>query len=156
MSGWLIGITCAAMLAAVARSMMPAGAVRQAGNVICALMLLWAVLKPLKLDVDLKDSFLNIPLQTQQSKQELEEKGGQILKSLIEQECGAYIVDKAAELGVTCSARVNCVYAQGGVWLPARALISGQFTAEQRIQMEEMIFAELGIDVSEQDFTGGD
>lgn len=156
MSNWLIGITCAALLAAVARSLMPAGAVRQVGNLICALLLLFAVLKPLKLNVDLDGTIGDITSQIQKREQELEKKSGQILKTLIEQESGAYIVDKAAQLGVVCSAQVSCAFGAGGVWLPARVRISGQFTPEQRRTMEEMISAELGIEASEQEFTGGD
>ena len=155
MSGWFLGITCAAMLAAVARSLMPPGPVRQVGNLICAMMLLWAILKPLNLDVT-KNLAIDVPALTKQSERELEEKSGQIMKSLIEQESGTYIVDKAAQMGIACSAQVHCCQGEGNVWLPVRVRISGQLTQKQRQQIQQMISADLGIDASMQEFAGGE
>lgn len=152
MSNWLIGVTCAAMLAAVARSVMPAGAVRQVGNLVCAMMLLWAVLKPLNLNIKPEFTIMD---RTRSSGLELEEKGGQILKSLIEQESGTYIVDKAAQLGIECSVRVSCVPGEGGVWLPEKAWVSGEFTQEQRRELGQILTTELGIHADMQEFTGG-
>jgi len=45
--GWLLGITGAAILAAVADGLMPEGGVRQVGKLVCGLVLLFAVLAPL-------------------------------------------------------------------------------------------------------------
>ena len=44
---WLLGVTAAALLAALAQSLMPPGPVKKAGGLVCGLVLLWAVLSPL-------------------------------------------------------------------------------------------------------------
>ena len=44
---WLLGITGAAVLAALAEGIMPEGGIRQVGKLTCGLLLLSAVLRPL-------------------------------------------------------------------------------------------------------------
>ena len=44
---WLTGITAAAILCALANSLMPEGAVRRVGKLACGLLMLSAVLRPL-------------------------------------------------------------------------------------------------------------
>lgn len=154
MSGWFIGMACAAILAAVAQSIMPPGPVRQVGSLICAMMLLWATLKPITASFHL---FGTVQLDTQAWKieEELEEKETQLLKALIEQECGTYIVDKAASLGADCSAVVICVADETGAWLPGSCRISGQLTTQQRGELEQIISTDLGIAPEWQEYMGG-
>ena len=154
MSEWLIGLTCAAMLVAVARCLMPPGAVQQVGGLVCALLLLWAVLRPLAPLFDRLDK-PDITVQAWEVQTELKEKEGQMLKSLIEQECGTYIVDKAAELGAVCKATVHCEMNSQGVWLPERCQIAGQLTLRQQDELSQLIFAQLGIVPQQQRYTGG-
>lgn len=154
MSGWLIGMTCAAILAAVARCIMPPGPVRQVGSLICAMMLLWAILKPIAVPAGLMGK-LPVDVQAWKIEAELKEKEEQLLKSLIEQECGTYIVDKAAELGVDCSATVTCMMDEAGVWLPGSCRTIGQLTTQQRGELERIISADLGIAPERQEYAGG-
>ena len=44
--GWLVGVTCAAMIAALAQSLTPAGPIRKIGRLTGGLVLLIAVLQP--------------------------------------------------------------------------------------------------------------
>ena len=43
---WLLGITGAAILTAIADGLMPEGGIKQAGKLVCGLVLLFAVLRP--------------------------------------------------------------------------------------------------------------
>ena len=155
MSGWLIGVVAAAMLAAVARSLMPAGAVQQVGSLVCAVMLLWAVLKPLAPLVQSLLGGFRFAGQTQGMETEWDLQNEQLLKSFIEQECGTYIVDKAEELGIVCQADVTCRLGEDGVWLPDYVCVSGELTTQQRHTLEQVISGDLGVVSEQQDYLGG-
>ena len=84
---WLTGITAAAILCALANSLMPEGAVRRVGKLACGLLMLSAVLRPL-VEVEalspgdlLKDYQARAAVQAQT----LEEERNAALKSVIEQ-----------------------------------------------------------------------
>lgn len=155
MSGWLIGITAAAMLAAVARCLMPPGAVQQVGGLVCALMLLWAVLKPL---APLTGSLLrefDFTGQIQEQDAEWKQQSEQLLKSLIEQECATYIVDKAQQMGIICQAGVICKMGQDGVWLPDHVRVMGELTQPQCRELGRVISEDLGVGSDHQEYLGG-
>ncbi len=144
---WLLGVTGAALMAALADGLMPKGAVKQVGKLVCALVLLCAVLRPV-LSVDIPEpGQLRSRLQGElgDSRARLEQNSTQMLKTLIERECGAYIVDKAVQLGAVCHAQVECALSDGGAWLPCRAHITGQLNAQQRQQLTAAVHSELGI-----------
>ena len=72
---------------------------------------------------------------------------------LIEQECADYILRQAesleiAEITVQVSARWETV----GVWVPESVRLQGSFTNDQRARLQEMIAAELGIDLMHQEW----
>lgn len=144
---WLLGVTCAALMAALADGLMPKGAVKQVGKLVCALVLLCAVLRPL-LSVNITDSgqlLSRLQGEVEDSRAQLEQDSAQMLKTLIERECGAYIVDKAARFGAVCHAQVECASSEAGTWLPRRAYITGQLNAQQRQQLTAAVHSELGI-----------
>ena len=155
MSNWLIGVTAAAMLAAVARCLMPAGAVQQVGSLVCAMMMLWAVLSPLTPLSGTVFRDFDFAGQIQGQETELKQKSEQLMKTLIEQECGTYIVDKAEQMGARCQADVVCRMGEDGVWLPAKVCIAGDLTGQQRGELERIIEEELGIDREHQQYLGG-
>lgn len=155
MSGWLIGVTAAAMLAAVARCLMPAGAVRQVGSLVCAMMLLWAVLKPLGPLTGTLLGDLDLSGQIQGQDAQLKQQSGQMLKSLIEQECGTYIVDKAEQMGIDCRVSVVCKPDEENVWMPDSVCVVGELSLQQRRELERMISTDLGIAGEQQEYLGG-
>ena len=152
---WLTGVTCAAMIAALAESLMPKGAVRQVGRLACGLVLLWAALRPV-LDVEQgrpAEQLSRFSDQTRQRQLVLEEENGAILKTLIERESGAYIVDKAAQQGITCRAEVTCAAEEGGLWLPWSVRIVGVTDPEQQGQLSRLIESQLDIPLQRQGYT---
>lgn len=155
---WLTGVTCAALIAALADGLMPKGAVKQVGKLVCALVLLCAVLRPvLTLRVPDVIQGLNAALgQTEQQQARLEQHSGAMLKTLIERESAAYIVDKAAQLGLVCQAQVTCEVGEAGTWLPHWVRITGQMGAQQQAQLTMAIQSELGIAPECQVYAGGE
>ena len=154
---WLTGITAAAILCALANSLMPEGAVRRVGKLACGLVMLSAILRPL-VEVEalspgdlLEDYQAQAAVQTQ----ELEEGRNTALKSIIEQEFAAYIVDKAAELGLSCTAQVTCQL-EGEVYLPSRVQLDGVLEEGQRERLTQIIWEELGVPPEEQVYRSGE
>lgn len=155
---WLLGATCASLMAALAEGLMPKGPVRQVGRLVCALVILCAVLRPV-LGLDVPDAgrmLADLRGEVADSRMRLEQDSGQMLKTLIERESGAYIVDKAAELGAECQAQVECVLGDGGVWLPDRARVIGPLSGEQRQRLTAQIHSGLGISPDRLVYAGGE
>ena len=151
---WLTGITAAAILCALANSLMPEGAVRRVGKLACGLVMLSAVLRPL-VEVEalspgdlLEDYQAQAAVQTQA----LEEGRNTALKSIIEQEFAAYIVDKAAQMGAACTAQVTCQLGEDGVFLPQSAAVQGSFTPQQQEDLARILEEELAIPRARQSF----
>jgi hypothetical protein len=84
----------------------------------------------------------------------LEETNRALTRSLIEEQCRAYLEDKAAELGCTCAVQVHCREREG-VSVPAEAVFSGRFTAGQREALADLARRELGIEQAEFQEGGG-
>ena len=106
---WLVGITCAAMIAALAEGLAPPGAVRKVGRFTGGLVLLIAVLKPIAA-VDgeaLGRALAEYRLDLSAYSTQLEEENSARMKSIIEEQAAAYIVDKAASLGLSCQVQVE-------------------------------------------------
>jgi len=122
---WLLGVAAAAVLAALAQSLMPQGPVKKAGGLVCGLVLLWAMLSPLtggipSAPVQLAQEYLE---QVEAQAQELQNQAQQQRKAVIEEEMEAYILDKAAQQGYSCQARVECREGGEGVFVPESAWI---------------------------------
>ena len=131
---WLTGVTAAAILCALADSLMPPGPVRKAGKLAGGLVMLAAILRPL-VQIQASDPARWLeaarPEETAQV-QALEEERDEAVKALIEESFAAYIVDKAAALGAECTAAVACEPEGNGVFFPRSAVICGQLSPEQR------------------------
>lgn len=155
---WLIGIISAALLAALADGLMPKGAIRQVGKLVCALVLLCALLRPVLVMrlPDLMGTSVGTVGEMEQQRAQLEQRSGQLLKTIIERESAAYIVDKAAGLGLNCRAQVTCVAGEGGAWLPRYAHITGHLEEEERAKLMAAIQSELGIAPECQVYAGGE
>lgn len=140
---WLLSVTGAAILAALADGVMPEGGIRQVGRLACGLMLLAAVLRPLAgLDMtDFPEELLyDIP-----HSQQLEEETHRRMKQLIEEEFSAYSMDKAQAMGIACGIRVCCQQEESGIFLPRGAEISGITEREEQEAVAAMLRVELGL-----------
>lgn len=152
---WLLSVIAASLICALADALMPQGAVRRVGRLVCGLVLLWAVLSPLAgLDMSggrqwVEDCMAALELR----EAELSETVNGQMKVIIEQEYGAYIVDKAAQLGLSCCVQVECCLSEEGLYLPVRVRVSGALTQSGQAQILRIIAEDLGIPESEQLYT---
>ena len=149
---WLRAIIAVSLLCAVADALMPPGAVRRAGKLVCGLVLLGTVLSPVAgLDAESGQRWLDGYLSGLDSREEeLEKTVNGHMKGIIEQRCAAYIVDKAEELGLTCTARVTCEASEDGVYLPVRTEVTGLRTAGEQEKLIRVIERDLGVPAERQ------
>ena len=123
---WLMGITCASMVMAVAEVLVPEGSIRRICRLAGGLMLLLAAINPvLNLDEGaLSRALTEYRIAAQDYGDVLVEKNNLLYKTIIEEETAAYILDKAQQLGLDCQVRVTC-HMEGGVWLPWSVQVTG-------------------------------
>ena len=117
---WLMGVTGAAVLAALVQAVTPEGGVKQVGKLVCGLVLISAVLAPLgRVEAT---NFSLIPEYDEQRMQLQKETEDQ-MKTIIEQRLGAYSMDKARQLGLHPEMQVMCVPDEAGAFLPRRVVL---------------------------------
>ena len=150
---WLVGITCAAMLVALAESLIPAGSIRRIARLTGGLVLLAAILNPLlKLDTTaLTRALTEYKLELSAYSADLEEENEILMKDIIEEQSGAYIQDKAAALGIDCQVTVE---ADGEEEWPITVM--GSLTAEQQEALERTIEEDFAIPAERQRYESGD
>lgn len=143
---WLMGVTAAALLVAVAESMMPKGPVRRLGRLTGGLVMLLAVLSPiLKLDGDALSRALveyQFPMEDTQT---MATANAALLKELIVERSDAYISDKAEGLGIQCVVTVETREGEDGYPIPCAVKIEGDLTQEQRSSLTRRIEADFAI-----------
>ena len=144
---WLIGITAAALVVALADSLAPEGAVKKIGKLAGGLLMLVAILKPLAgLDFGtLAGALANYQFQAEGYSSALETENNRLMKTIIEERTAAYIQDKAAGLGFVCTAEVTCKAGEDGNFYPASVVIDGELTQEQKEALGRTIEGDLAI-----------
>ena len=144
---WLLAVIAVSLLCAVAEALMPSGAVKRVGRLVCGLVLVGAILSPAaRLDVDGGRRWLERYLFSVQAREaELEHEVNGQMKIIIEQEYAAYILDKAAQLGLDCTVRVECGLSEEGLYLPVRTEVAGPMTAEVQGRLIRTIAEDLGV-----------
>lgn len=147
---WLLSVLSVSLVCALADALMPDGGVKRVGRLVCGLALTAAVLSPaVHLDLEEGQRWLEQYLAGLERREaELRDQTG--MKTIIEDSFAAYIVDKAAQLGLPpVSARVECLEEEG-VCLPARLQVSGPLSPAERELLSRTLEAELGVPKSEQ------
>ena len=140
---WLAAVVAVSLLLAAVQSLVPEGNLKRIASFTGGLLLLLVLLQPLE---DLTGS-LAVPdfgkySRTVQDRQaELEQAEETLLAEGIASRTAAYIWDKAAELGLSVTVRVETAAGEAGVPLPWSAEVTGPWSQELSAYMER----ELGI-----------
>jgi len=106
---WLNAIVIVTLFLSVSQTMIPEGSIRKIASFTGGLILLITLLQPLlgtdlqRLKLDYTDYERAIELR----RDELEEANSARLEEIIEEQTAAYILDKAAELGLDLMVRVS-------------------------------------------------
>lgn len=146
--GWLLGVTAAALVLALAEALAPEGGAKKVCRLAGGMALLLAAAGPL---VGLLDGGLLTQAvegwrdKARSCELELEEKNDLFYLSIIEEETAAYVMDKAKEFGFDCQAEVTYGYDEEGVPRPWEVTARGSWTQGQREQFSRLLEEELGV-----------
>lgn len=112
---WLFGIVAASMALSILYALLPKGAILTAAKCAGSLILILVMLRPLvSLRVeDLAISYDGWEELTTEQAEELARGNLWEMSALIESDCSAYILEKAAQLGLTVTAEVRCEVRDG-------------------------------------------
>lgn len=140
---WLIAVVAAAFLVSLSQSLIPEGTVRKIAGFAGGLTLLLVMVRPLLgADFDHLDfRYEDYAGEIQERQTELQAQSDQTLEELIQKKTEAYILDKAAELGVECTVHVLVEPGEDGTSIPSGAELTGQKSDALADYMEQ----ELGI-----------
>lgn len=155
---WMLAVIAASILCAVADSLMPQGALKRVGRLVCAMVLVCALLSPLgTFDLGAGGQWLDDFFAARKSaEQELTQQVNDEMKLIIQQRFAAYIVDKAREDGVLCTAEVACEQDQDGLYLPREAHITGELSPTQQSRLTQLLQDELSIPMQRQFYYVGE
>ncbi len=148
---WLLSLTGAAAVCALAGAMCPAGRVKKVLGVICGMVMALAFMSPLlELDFDAYAAALSRYGQgAERAALEGEAAQNSLNRTIIQEECAAYILDKAEALGMTGAVEVLAVWSgEDSVWYPYEARLS--LKGDGRSALSDAIAAELGIPAERQ------
>ena len=151
---WLIGVTAAAIIAVLADSLAPEGAVKKIGKLAGGLLMVVAILQPLVgLNYENMAAALAVyHLEADGYSAALETENERLIKIIIEEQTGAYIQDKAAELDAACTAEVTCRLNDAGSLYPASVVIYGELTQSQEDTLRKTIEGDLAIPSENQQY----
>ena len=142
---WLTGVLCTAILAALAERLSPQCATGKISRMAGGILLLIATVRPV-LDVDLSAlASASIPVWEAAAEIEAAEADTDLIKTIIGEQTGAYILDKAEAMGIPCSKVTVTCEMKDNVPYPAAVHICGQMGEEQRRALSGAIEAELAI-----------
>lgn len=142
---WILGMVAAALALALAQALTPEGTVKQIGRLVGGLVLALAVLKPvLTLEQGELPLWESLPGGVTQA--QTAQTGEEVLKTLIAQKAGAYIVDKGQSLGCEVTAASVTVALEPSGWpVPWSVQITGSWTEAQRQALSRAVEEDLAI-----------
>lgn len=153
---WFISMTCTALLLALADSLCPPGPVRKIGKMVGGLVLLIVMLSPL---CTLDSGILTTALMQQADWLDWEEENEvsqEWMKTIIGEKTGAYILDKATELGISCEQVIVTCQMGEEVPYPSAVTIVGNLDDQQRSALSQVIERDLAIGADCQSYQEGE
>ena len=153
MNNWLFSVVCAAMVAAVASALSPKGFPRQLARYAGGLLVLLAVLGPVKrLDSNaIGDAMANLKGRYSGYTEAFSQQNTEVTKAIIAEETAAYISDKAAGLGITqCRVEVRCRMTEEGFPAPDTVRVEGCGDEEAWQALSRTIAEDFAVEASAQ------
>lgn len=154
MKNWLLAVTCAAVVVALADVLSPKGTPKKMVRLAGGLLLLLAVLSPVR---QLENADLAGLLAQYRSQYSVYEEAAavnsDVMKSIIEEETSAYILDKATGLGIApCVVEVSCHMDEGSFPVPEQVTVRGQGEERAWSELSRAIAADFAIGPENQTF----
>ena len=155
---WIIGICVGALICSIARAIAPKGVSGSAVRLACGFITVALLVGPLR-EFDFEEYAFRIGEIRAEGGEYADEaisRGEENIKAVIEQRCEAYILDKAAELGIeNAAANVSAKITDGGKYpYPYSVELGGEADGEQRKRLNSFIEGELGVPDGRQYWSG--
>ena len=154
---WLNAVIYTGVICGIALVITPGGRVKKAMTILCGAAMCVAFISPLA-GIDpsgYSETLAGFKLEAEAFASQGETYSKNLNRTIIEDECEAYILDKAENLGVRLDeVDVLAVWSDEGYWYPSEATIKGSFSRAQRARMSSYIEAELGISTDNQQWSG--
>lgn len=139
---YIISVVAAALLCGIVTGLMPQGRASQIIRMVCGLFLAYTVLAGLTgLDLQIPDWDVLAVTDARQAAALGESLGEAALTQVIKEQTEAYILDKAAVLGLSLEVEVSLDESQ----VPQSVVLEGQAFPYERQQLQNTIARELGI-----------
>lgn len=154
---WLLSLCAAAAGCAAALALCPEGRVRRVLRIVCGAVMAVALLSPVRaFDLDLyARAVAQYGEEARALGETAEAESDRLSRGIIEEECAAYIWDKADTLGLQVSSvQVGAHWSDDGCWYPweAELAVTGDTAALEALSAA--VESELGIPRARQQFTG--
>ena len=146
LGGYLYGIIAAAVICSVIMSIAPkAKATKSLLGMLCGLFLLLSLLKPIKnIDFTNITNLENIlEIDSNAIVEQGIESSSHSLREVIKEECEAYVVEKATQMGATIS--VDIQIAEGNTPVPTDATITGAISPYAKERLMDVLTEDLNI-----------
>lgn len=155
MQTWIMHLTGAAVLGMLAIAITPEGRVKKAVKLICGFAVILSIISGVT-DFDFRfysKSMADYRAEAEKLVADSQREQSALERKYIEDECEAYILDKAIELGLSCeSASVTVKWSEEGYWYP----VAVELNAEFEHRLASCIEAELGIPMDNQTWSETD
>ncbi|MCL2562718.1 MAG: hypothetical protein FWE08_01605 [Oscillospiraceae bacterium] len=156
---WILGLTAAAFLAAVAMTLTPKGRPRAVVGLVTGLVTIAALIAPI-LDFDYEAYARNVEhfeLSLEARNAEWEAHQEELTSRIIIERSEAYIWDKAESLGlVGMDIEVAVAHNEAGWMFPDRVWITGEYTTAQQSALSEFLAGTFGIPAERQYWSNAD
>ena len=152
---WLLTMTGVALVSAIASFFASGGSMKRVLKLIGGVAMASALLSPLlKFDFAAYASSLQLYSDSMTwDPAAVEETENRLNRTIIESECGAYILDKAAQLSVPLTdAQITVQWSTDGFWYPCAVTLTQPAGAEKSTALAGIIEADLGIPSERQEW----
>ena len=152
--GYLLRLTAGAFLSAGLLSLIPKGTSKKAAAVLCGLVMLLLALTPLaQLDYEaLSETISRLELEKEEARTGIEIQNQDLVARIISGRVQAYILDKAASLGLTVTVELE-METRTATPYPKAVTIHGEANPAQKQQLQQYLEQTFAIPVQRQVWT---
>lgn len=145
---WILSLTGAALLSALALALTPTGRARSVVRLLCGVVMAIVMISPLRdFDFDTYSmSLASYRTTAVEASTRLTETNDRLSRTIIETECAAYILDKAQTQGIFVeNVTVTAKWGEALCWYPYAATIRAAADESGKTYLTEVVQTELGI-----------
>ena len=156
MRQWILSLTSASAVAALAKQFTPAGNVTKVTELLCGIMLMAVLIAPaVRMDIPaLALSMTEYRRTAAELTQDAKTAEQQLLREYVERQCAAYITERAHNLGIQDVSIIVKTKWRDECWVPYEVHTEGAMSAEDREALAAYMESELGIPRERQIWNG--